>query len=104
MLKWIGYILIAAVLVAVFTSPSEQKFTAFIGTKMDTTVCKPSIKHRSYKILFLKFFTISTAKECKEIKPLRRLETNEPANTNVGIAVYGKEESYLGLFGKFWKL
>lgn len=104
MLKWIGYLLIVALIAAFATSPSEKDFKKFAYAKMDTVTCKPAIYHKDYKVLFLKLFTISSAKECKEMKPLRNLQTNEPLNSKVGIGVYGKEETYLGLFGKFWKL
>lgn len=104
MLKAIGYLLIAALIIAFVTSPSKKDFTAFAYSKMDTVACKPAIYHKDYKVLFLKLFTISSAKECKEMKPLHNLQTSEPLNSKVGIGVYGKEETYLGLFGKFWKL
>jgi hypothetical protein len=104
MLKWIGYLLIAAVLIAIATSPSEKKFTAFAYKNVDTAACKPFISHKEYKILFLRFFTVSTVKECKEIKKLQNLQTNQPLNSNVGIPVYGQSKTYVGLFGRFWKL
>lgn len=104
MLKWIGYILIVTLIVAFATAPSKSDFTKFASGKVDTIACKPAIYHKDFKVLFLKLFTISSVKECKEIKTIQNLQTNEPLNSKVGIPVYGKEQTYLGLFGRFWKI
>ena len=99
-MKWIGYILLLAIIVAIFTSPSENKFRDFIYTRMDTTICKPFVSHKSYGVGPVHFFSINTARECKRVNHIESVKILK----NAGVAVLGKEENYLGLFGKFWKL
>ncbi len=104
MLRWLGYLLLLVLVIAFITSPSEEKFSAFIDTEMKNAACRPYIKHQAYGLFFLKAFSISSAKECKEIKKLKSLQTGTGLKTDVGVPVYGDTHTYLGLFGRFWKL
>lgn len=97
-MKWIGYIITVIILIALATSPSDKKFKEHIFSSVDTTACKPFISTKSFGIFSLRLFSINTVKPCIRIQNYPSL----PAGT--GIAVYGKEETHLGLFGKFWKL
>lgn len=97
-MKWIGYIITVLILLALATAPSNKKFEKHIYPSMDTTACKPLISNKSFGIFTVRLFSINTAKPCTGIRNYPSL----PAGT--GIGVYGKEETYLGLFGKFWKL
>jgi hypothetical protein len=99
-MKWIGYLLIGAVLIALITSPSERKFKSFIYGQTDTAACKPVIIHKSFGIFSLRLFSIGTAIECKKISGTESIKILRRKN----IGVLGKQEKYLGLFGKFWKL
>ena len=103
MLKWIGYILLAAVVVALITAPSEKKFSKFVYNNMDTTACKPYVSHHPYKFFFVSLFSLSYAKECTEVRHLKNLQAGNTIG-GIGIPVYKEPVKYLGLFGKFWKL
>jgi hypothetical protein len=97
-MKWIGYIITLLILVALATSPSNKKFEKHIYSSIDTTACTPLISHKSFGIFSLRLFSLHTAKPCMSIRNYPSLPSG------AGIGVYGKEETYLGLFGKFWKL
>lgn len=98
-MKWIGYLLLAALILATITSPSEKKFEKFITEKFEKGTCKPLVIRQSYKV-----FSIYKAQECTRVGQISKLGTNEVVTINGGIPVYGKEVKYLGLFGRFWKL
>lgn len=102
-MKWIGYLLVIAIIIALITSPSEKKFRKFINNEMDTSVCQPSVQHKTYGLFSLHLFSIDVARECKDMRVLSTSHQNNLIN-KAAIPVYGKEVVYLGLFGKFWKL
>jgi hypothetical protein len=101
MLKWIGYLLLAALIVAIFTAPSEDKFKKFAYTKVNTSVCQPYIDYSAYKVI-VTVFSIGHVKEC-----VKTGIYDPQTGRTVGTAyfpMYGKTQTYLGLFGTFWKL
>lgn len=117
--SWLTTILIIAVIIAAFTAPSDNKFADFISKDKggDTMACKPIIGKTSYaKILFFKLFSFHNVSYC-EIKKTPggklgiRLAPKNEGSDSVAVAL-GKitipkvvrSESYLGLFGRFWKL
>jgi hypothetical protein len=98
-MKWVGYLLLLAILIAALTVPSQSKFEKFVNDKVNSTACKPSISHYSYKI-----FSLDYVSECTSVRKIQNLQTGEFVNTNIGLPVYGTRKKYLGLFGRFWKL
>jgi hypothetical protein len=103
MLKWIGYILIAALVLAAITSPTEKKFQNFVYNKVDTTNCKPFVQHQAFRFLSVPVFSMNYVRECKRTNTLRDLKTGQPIGI-LAVPVYGDMQRYLGLFGTFWKL
>jgi len=102
MLKWIGYLLIAALIIAIITSPSADKFTKFANNKTDTSACEPLVDYRSYKVI-VTVFGIGHIKECKGTTGINNPQTGQTMG-KVALPAYGGEQTYLGLFGTFWKL
>ena len=103
MLKWTGYILLLALIIAMITSPSEEKFTKFAYSKADSSACKPFVDYRSYKIM-VGFFGIGHIQKCKKTTSIYDPKTGQTLKNNIALPVYGETETYLGLFGIFWKL
>lgn len=99
MLKWLGIILLLALIVALITVPSQKKFEKFAEGKVNTSACKPLLIFQGYKI-----FSIGYVSECGDISKIYDPKTGNYIKTNIGVPVYGKRQKYLGLFGKFWKL
>lgn len=93
MLKWLGYLCLMALLLALITSPTEKEFRSFVFAQVDTTACKPVIQYNSYKITYFKLFSLSTVNQCDGRIVAGNKETAALA-----------EKKYLGLFGMFWKL
>lgn len=102
MLKWIGFIIVITLIAAIVTAPSEDKFKKFASEKFDTTACKPYIEYRSYKAI-ANVFGLGQIKECIKTTGIYDPKTGKTVG-NVAIPVYGEKQTYLGLFGKFWKL
>jgi hypothetical protein len=117
--SWITTILIIAVIIAAFTAPGDKKFANFISEDKggDTMACKPIIgKTRYAKILFVKLFSFHNVSYCEIRKTPSgklgiRLAPKNEGSDSVAVAI-GKisipkithSETYLGLFGRFWKL
>jgi hypothetical protein len=102
MLKWIGYILLLALIIAMITSPSEEKFKKFAEDNASAAVCKPYVDYQSYKVI-VTVFGIGHIKECKKTTGIYDPQTGRTVG-NIALPVYGEQQTYLGLFGKFWKL
>jgi hypothetical protein len=49
-------------------------------------------------------FGIGRLRECTGTKGIFDPQTGQTMNSNVALPVYGEEQTYLGLFGRFWKL
>ena len=101
MFKWIGYLLVAALIIAIITAPSEENFKQFALEKTDTTNCAPYIDYKSYKVI-VTVFGIGHLKECKKTS-IYNPQTGGTVG-KAGIPSYGEDQAYLALFGKFWKL
>ncbi len=103
MLKWIGYLLLIALIIAIITAPSTDKFIKFANDKTSGSACKPLVDYRSYKAV-VTFFGIGHITECKKgTTGIYDPQTKQTVG-NLAIPAYGERENYLGLFGKFWKL
>jgi len=102
MLKWIGYLLLLALLIAMITAPSTEKFTKFANEKINDSTCKPLVDYRAYKIA-VTFFGIGHIKECKGTTGIYDPQSGKIVG-KIAIPTYGESQTYLGLFGKFWKL
>ena len=102
MLKWIGYILLIALVIAIITAPSADKFNKFADEKAGSSSCKPFVDYRSYRLV-VTVFGIGHVKECTGTTGIYDPQTGKTMG-KVAFPVYGKSETYLGLFGKFWKL
>ena len=102
MLKWIGYILLIALVIAIITAPSADKFAKFANNKTDSSACKPFVDYRSYKLV-ISVFGIGHIKECKGTTGIYNPQTGQTVG-KVAFPVYGEQQTYIGLFGTFWKL
>ena len=117
--SWLTTILIIAAIIAAFTAPSDKSFADFISKDKggDTMTCKPVIGKSSTVKLIVKLFSFHYVSYCQSnITPLRKLSLNLAGQKNTGsdsvaiglgrisIPKITRSETYLGLFGKFWKL
>ena len=105
-LSWLGAIFILLLIIAAITAPGEQKFTNFITNDKggDTMSCKPVIGKTTQIKVLAKVATIQTVSFCESNS--YRLPTTDKV-TNPGKIIIPKiirTETYLGLFGKFWKI
>jgi len=94
--SWLGVILIVLLIIAAFTSPGNQKFTDFINRDKggDTMRCKPIIGKTTEIKLLVRVASIKYVSYC---------EPRSPLTPNYIIPIT-RSETYLGLFGRFWKL
>ena len=117
--SWLTTILIVAAIVAAFTAPSDKKFADFISKDKggDTMACKPIVGKTTTIKLLVKLFSIHYVNYCELSKtqlgkPAIRLGGIKQANGDSAAITIGRislpkitrSETYLGLFGKFWKL
>jgi hypothetical protein len=105
-LSWLGAILILLLIIAVFTAPGEQKFSNFINKDKggDTMSCKPVIGKTTQIKVFAKIATVQTVSFC-ESNSYRLPATDKVTNPGkITIPKNIRTETYLGLFGKFWKI
>lgn len=118
-LSWIGTLLIIAAIVAAFTAPGDKQFAEFINKTNggDTMSCKPIIGKGSVaKIFSLRLFSFNNVTYCElNVNTAKRIplriagQANKADSSKVGLGKFylpklTRHESYLGLFGKFWKL
>src|SRR4026207_153181 len=105
-LSWLGTILILLLIAAAITAPGEHKFSNFINSDKggDTMNCKPVLGKVTQIKVLAKIATIQTVSFCESNS--YRLPTTDKV-TNPGKIIIPKivrTETYLGLFGKFWKI
>lgn len=97
MLRWLIYLGLMVLLMAIITTPTEKEWKEYAFSTVDTTSCKPAIRYNSYKIAFFPLFSLTTVRECTGIpeikKPIQQINPDPY-----------KQRKYLGLFGTFWKL
>ena len=105
--SWLGVILIVLLIIAAFTSPGNQKFTDFINRDKggDTMRCKPIIGKTTEIKLLVRVASIKYVSYCEPGAPLQLADKagNKKA-LNYTIPKITSSETYLGLFGRFWKL
>jgi hypothetical protein len=105
--SWLGIILVILLIVAAITAPRDQKFTDFINKDKggDTMSCKP-IMGKSTEIKFLaRIASVKYVSFCENGEPLRLKDKTGGIRTlNYTIPKITHSETYLGLFGRFWKL
>jgi len=117
--SWLLTILIIAVIIAALTAPSEKKFHAFINTEKggDTMSCKPIMEKISQVKVIFRISSVYRVSYCEIPKnPLKRLPAGlirpdgkqdtvtAPGKSSYAVGKITGTETYLGLFGKFWKL
>jgi len=105
--SWLGFILIVLAIIAAITSPSDTKFAEFISKDEggDTMSCKPIIGKTTEIKLFVKLASIKYASFCESQTPLIiNDKTGRKITTNYSVPKITRSETYLGLFGRFWKL
>ena len=105
-LSWLGALLILLLIIAAITAPGEQKFSNFIKKDKggDTMNCKPVIGKTTQIKVLAKIASVQTVSFCESNS--YRLPTTGKV-TNPGQITFPKiirTETYLGLFGKFWKI
>jgi hypothetical protein len=92
MLRWMVYVALIVVLLALITSPTEKEFKTYVYNRVDTAHCKPLIQYTSYKLAYFRLFSLDYVKECKKARSAGHLPDTV------------KKQAYLGLFGTFWEL
>ena len=105
--SWFGVILVILLIIAAITSPSDQKFTDFINKDKggDTMSCKPIMGKTTEIKLFVKLASVKYISFCETGAPLRMKDkTGNTRTLDTTIPNITTSETYLGLFGRFWKL
>ena len=106
-LSWLGVILIVLLIIASITSPGDKKFTDFVNKDKggDTMSCKPIIGKTTEIKLLVKLASIKYVSYCETGSPLLLTDkTGIKRKTNYSIPKITHNETYLGLFGRFWKI
>jgi hypothetical protein len=115
--SWLSALFVLLVIIAAFTVPGDQQFAKFINTekRADTMTCKPITgEGKKFKIL-LTVFSIHTVSYCEtvSVKGLAGVlgkknndagDTLKIAPAKTGFIRVTGTETYLGLFGRFWKI
>lgn len=91
MLKWLGYISLMLLLMALITSPTEKEWKSYVYATVNKN-CKPVIQYHSYKIAWFPLFSVTSVRDCE-------VEASIASHSNAR-----REQKYLGLFGTFWRL
>jgi len=109
--SWLGTILIILLIIAAITAPGDKKFENFIAEEKggNSMACKPIIGKSTQVKLLIRICSVHSVSYCELSKsPLKglRLKVAGSDSTGIGITVpkITNSETYLGLFGKFWKL
>ena len=116
-LSWFGTILIILIITAAITAPGEQKFGNFINKNKggDTMHCKPIIGKTTQVKMVVKILSIHRVNYCDlnkssppgvSVRMGKRTgggDTGKPA-LKLSVPVVTGSETYLGLFGRFWKI
>ena len=105
--SWLGVILILLLIIAAITSPSDQKFTDFINKEKggDSMSCKPIMGKTTEIKLLVKIASVKYVSFCETGSPLQlKDKTGNTRTLSYIIPKITSSETYLGLFGRFWKL
>jgi len=105
--SWLGIVLIILLIIAAVTAPRDQKFTDFINKDKggDTMSCKPIMGKSTEIKLLARIASVKYVSFCENGEPLRLKDKTRGIRTlNYTIPKITRSETYLGLFGRFWKL
>ena len=105
--SWLGTILIVSLIITAITAPGDQKFTDFINKEKggDTMRCKPIINKSTEIKVLVRVASIKYVSYCEPGAPLQLADkTGNKKTLNYSIPKITSSETYLGLFGRFWKL
>ncbi|GEM_PF-5670749 len=113
--SWLGTLLAIAILIAAITAPGDKKFENFIAKDKggDTMSCKPIIGKSSPFKIIVRLFSFHYVSYCETTQSPLRLRTggNKSGETDsitssirITLPNVTARETYLGLFGRFWKL
>lgn len=105
--SWLGVILVILIFIAAITSPGDAKFTDFINKDKggDTMSCKPIIGKTTEIKLLVKLASIKYVSYCESGSALRlKGKTGGTRALSYAIPKITRSETYLGLFGRFWKI
>jgi hypothetical protein len=117
--SWFLTILLIAAVAAALTVPGDEKFVQFIGKDKggDTMSCKPVIEKTTPVKVIVKIFSLHRVSYCEVNKspagtvPVRIAGTGSGDSTaakitrlKLAVPKITLSETYLGLFGRFWKL
>ncbi len=105
--SWLGTILIILLVIAAITAPGDQKFTEFINKDKggDTMSCKPIIGKGTEIKFLVRIASVKYVNYCETGSPLQLTDkTGNKRALNYTIPKITSSETYLGLFGRFWKI
>ena len=105
--SWLGVIILFLAIIASITAPGDKKFTEFINKDKggDTMSCRPIIGKTTEIKLLVKLASVKYVSFCESQTPLIiNDKTGKKINTNYSIPKITHSETYLGLFGRFWKI
>jgi len=105
--SWLGTILIILLIIAAITAPGDQKFSNFINKDKggDTMSCKPIIGKTKEIKLLIRIASIRYVSYCAKGAPLQLTDkTGNKTTLNYTIPKITNSDTYLGLFGRFWKI
>jgi hypothetical protein len=105
--SWLGTILIILLVIAAITAPGDKKFSEFINKDKggDTMSCKPIINKSTEIKLLIRVASIKYISYCEKGSALQLTdETGNKKTLNYTIPKITSSETYLGLFGRFWKI
>ena len=105
--SWLGTILIILLIIAAITAPGDQKFSEFINKDKggDTMSCKPIIAKSTEIKLLIRIASIKYVSYCEKGSPLQLTDNAGKKKTlNYSIPKITSSKTYLGLFGRFWKI
>lgn len=105
--SWLGFILVILIIIAAITSPGDQKFTDFINRDKggDTMRCKPIIGKTTEIKLLVKLASIKNVSYCESGSAFRlKGKAGGTRALSYTIPKITQSDTYLGLFGRFWKI
>jgi len=108
--SWLGTILIILLIIAAITSPGDKDFENFIAKDKggDTMSCKPIIGKTTKIKLLMQLASVHTVNYCeKNVAALKKFKlriTGDSTGLKLSVPKITNSETYLGLFGRFWKL
>ena len=105
--SWLGTLLIIVLIIAAITAPGDQKFADFINNDKggDTMSCKPIVGKTTEIKFLVRIASVKYVSFCETGAPLRlKGKTGNTRTLNYAIQNITITETYLGLFGRFWKL